>query len=86
MIKCPEKGMLMACIRKQGGTFMASEVLFPPVEFEKSDSEQTLPSRFSRLIDQMGLQDVVRDKLTAVKMHLGLRSAALEQGNIRSGK
>jgi len=50
---------------------MASEVLFSSVEFEKYDSEQTLPARFGRLIDQMGMQDVVRGKLTAVKMHLG---------------
>jgi len=50
---------------------MPSEILFSSVEYDKYDSDATLPAKFGRLIDQMGMQDVVKDKWTAVKMHLG---------------
>lgn len=50
---------------------MASEVLFSSVKFGKYDADSTLPAKFNRLIDRMGLTEVVKDKWTAVKMHLG---------------
>lgn len=50
---------------------MGSKVLFSPVKFNKYDASETLPARFHNLIDSMGLKDVVKDKWTAVKMHLG---------------
>jgi len=50
---------------------MASEVLFSSVEYSKYDADVTLPAKFSRLLDELSLQDVVKGKLTAVKMHLG---------------
>lgn len=48
-----------------------SKVLFSSVEFTQYDYQVTLPSKFERLLDQTGLEDVVRDKHTAVKMHVG---------------
>jgi uncharacterized Fe-S center protein len=50
---------------------MAAEVLFSSIEYDKYDSGATLPAKFERMIDRIGFQDVVRDKLTAIKMHLG---------------
>ncbi len=50
---------------------MGSKVLFSSVDYDKLDAKQTLPSRFERLIDAMGLKDVVDGKWTAVKMHVG---------------
>lgn len=50
---------------------MSSEILFSSVEYDKYDSDVTLPAKFGRLVDQMGLQDVVKGKLTAIKMHVG---------------
>lgn len=50
---------------------MASEILFSSVEYDKYDADVTLPAKFGRLIDQMGLQEVVNGKLTAIKMHVG---------------
>lgn len=48
-----------------------SDVLFASVAFDRLDADATLPAKFNRLIDRMGLEHVVKDKLTAVKMHLG---------------
>ena len=50
---------------------MAENILFASVEYDKYDSDATLPAKFGRLIDQMGMQDVVKGKWTAIKMHLG---------------
>lgn len=50
---------------------MASEILFSSVEYDKYDADVTLPAKFGRLVDQMGLQDVVKGKWTAIKMHMG---------------
>jgi uncharacterized Fe-S center protein len=50
---------------------MASEILFSSVEYDKYDSDVTLPAKFGRLLERTGLQEVVRDKLTVIKMHVG---------------
>jgi len=50
---------------------MASKVLFASVKYDKYDAGVTLPAKFGRLIEKMNMQDVVKDKLTAIKMHLG---------------
>lgn len=50
---------------------MSSNVLFSSVKYNKYDPSVTLPAKFNRLIDKMGMQDIVKDKWTAVKMHLG---------------
>jgi len=50
---------------------MPAEILFSTVEYEKYDSNLTLPAKFGRLIDQMDLGKVVKGKWTAIKMHLG---------------
>ena len=56
---------------------MKSKVLFASVLYDKYDADVTLPAKFGRLIDrmslEMGLEDVVKDKWTAIKMHLGRR-------------
>jgi len=50
---------------------MKSRVLFAPLDFNAYDAEQTLPARFSRLLDASGLADIVNRKHTAIKMHVG---------------
>jgi len=48
-----------------------SLVLFSSVKYDKYDSSVTLPAKFERIIKNMGLESVVKDKWTAIKMHLG---------------
>lgn len=50
---------------------MKTNILFAPVTFQKYEPDETLPARFERLIDRMGLAPVVKGKWTAVKMHVG---------------
>lgn len=50
---------------------MSQKVYFSSVKFSKYDSEQTLPSRFERMLDASGVKETVDGKWTAVKMHLG---------------
>lgn len=52
---------------------MSSKVLFASVKYDKYDASATLPAKFERLIDKMGLEAIVQDKWTAIKMHLGRR-------------
>jgi len=50
---------------------MKSKVLFAPVDFDAYDADQTLPARFTRLIDESGAAGKVKGKSVAVKMHVG---------------
>ncbi len=50
-----------------------SEVLFASAAFDRYDAAATLPAKFERLVDAMGLADKVGGKITAIKMHLGRR-------------
>lgn len=50
---------------------MSSSVLFSSVKFDKYDTDVTLPAKFKRLIDRMGMEETVKNKLVALKMHLG---------------
>jgi uncharacterized protein len=50
---------------------MGSKVWFSDMEYDKYDADVTLPARFGRMIDAMGMGDAVAGKLTAVKMHVG---------------
>ncbi|MDS1030908.1 DUF362 domain-containing protein [Bacillota bacterium LX-D] len=50
---------------------MSAKILFSSVKFDKYDADVTLPAKFGRLIDKMDLEKTVKDKWTAVKMHLG---------------
>lgn len=50
---------------------MSSKVLYAPMAFAGYHREYTLPVRFERLIDQLGLKKAVKGKKTVVKMHLG---------------
>ncbi|HEX2926611.1 MAG TPA: DUF362 domain-containing protein [Ruminiclostridium sp.] len=48
-----------------------SSVLFSSVKYDKYDSSVTLPAKFERLIDNIGMEGAVKGKWTAIKMHLG---------------
>lgn len=50
---------------------MSSKILFSSVDYDRYDGDVTLPAKFKRLLDKMGFEDVVKDKWTAVKMHVG---------------
>jgi len=50
---------------------MKSTVLFSSVKYDKYDANVTLPAKFGRMIDNMDIKNIVKGKLTAVKMHLG---------------
>jgi uncharacterized protein len=50
---------------------MSSKVLFSSMMYSKYDADVTLPAKFGRLIDKMGMEETVKGKWTAVKMHLG---------------
>lgn len=50
---------------------MSSEVLFSSVKFDRYDPAVTLPAKFGRMIDSTSLSGKVKDRLTAIKMHLG---------------
>ena len=48
-----------------------SDVLFTSVKFDKYEGGHTLPSKFKRLIEKMGMDNVVKGKNVAIKMHVG---------------
>ncbi len=48
-----------------------STVLFSSVAYSQYDAQVTLPAKFERLLDRSPLKDMVHDKVTAVKMHVG---------------
>jgi len=48
-----------------------SKVLFSPMAFSKYEASQTLPEKFSRLLDKSGLAAKVKGKTVAIKMHVG---------------
>lgn len=50
---------------------MNSKVFFSSVKFNKYDPSVTLPAKFERLLDNMNLEEAVKGKWTAIKMHLG---------------
>lgn len=50
---------------------MSSKVLFASVNYDKYDADVSLPAKFGRLIDRMGMEEVVKNKLTVIKMHVG---------------
>lgn len=48
-----------------------SKVLFAPMAYSKYEASQTLPEKFTRLLQKSGLADKVKDKTVAIKMHVG---------------
>ncbi|MDR0841157.1 MAG: DUF362 domain-containing protein [Christensenellaceae bacterium] len=50
-----------------------SKVLFAPMGFSRYDIDQTLPSRFERLLQKSELGDMVQGKTVAIKIHVGDR-------------
>lgn len=50
---------------------MASKVLFAPMAYARYEANQTLPAKFSRLLEQSGLAEKVKGKTVAIKMHVG---------------
>ena len=50
---------------------MASKVLFSPMAYTRYEASQTLPEKFSRMLEKSGLGDKVNGKTVAIKMHVG---------------
>ncbi len=50
---------------------MPAAVLFAPVAFSRYEASQTLPEKFSRLLNKTGLAEKVKGKTIAIKMHVG---------------
>ena len=50
---------------------MKPEVLFAPLDYNAYDADQTLPARFSRLLEKSGVADMAKGKTVAIKMHVG---------------
>ncbi|GHU69074.1 4Fe-4S ferredoxin [Clostridia bacterium] len=50
---------------------MPSKLLFAPVAYARYEKEQTLPSKFERMLEQSGLGERLKDKTVAIKMHVG---------------
>lgn len=50
---------------------MSANLLFSSVKYDRYDPDVTLPAKFGRLVNNMGLEEVVKGKLTVIKMHLG---------------
>ena len=48
-----------------------SEVFFTSVKAKKIEAEQTLPSKFDRLLQKCGLDSIVKGKRVLIKMHFG---------------
>ena len=48
-----------------------SKVLFAPMAFSRYEASETLPEKFSRLLEQTGLAEKVKGKKVAIKMHVG---------------
>lgn len=64
-------GGIIVNVKFIGGGMMESKILFASVKYKKYDADETLPAKFGRLLDKMDMQEVVKDKWTAIKMHLG---------------
>lgn len=50
---------------------MSAKLLFASSSYERYDGDCTLPAKFERMIDKMGLAEKVKGKSTAIKMHVG---------------
>lgn len=50
---------------------MSADILFASASYERYDADVTLPAKFKRMIPKMGLQDKVKGKSVAIKMHVG---------------
>lgn len=50
---------------------MANKVLFAPMAYTRYEATQTLPEKFSRLLEASGLSERLKGKTVAIKMHVG---------------
>jgi uncharacterized Fe-S center protein len=50
---------------------MSAKVLFASASYTGYDADVTLPAKFERMLDKMELEDKVKGKLVAIKMHVG---------------
>ena len=50
---------------------MSKEVLFAPMAYSRYEATQTLPEKFSRMLEKSGLAEKVAGKKVAIKMHVG---------------
>jgi uncharacterized Fe-S center protein len=48
-----------------------AKILFASSSYTRYDADVTLPAKFGRMIDKMGLAEKVKGKLVAIKMHVG---------------
>lgn len=48
-----------------------SKVLFAPIAYSRYEASETLPEKFSRLLEKTGLKEKVKGKKVAIKMHVG---------------
>lgn len=48
-----------------------SEVLFAPMAYSRYEASETLPEKFSRMLERSGLGARVKGKTVAIKMHVG---------------
>jgi uncharacterized Fe-S center protein len=48
-----------------------SEVLFSSIKIKSIEADQTLPAKFKRMINEIGLGNIVKGKRVCLKMHLG---------------
>lgn len=48
-----------------------SKVLFAPMAFARYEASETLPEKFTRLLEKTGLREKVKGKKVAIKMHVG---------------
>lgn len=50
---------------------MAANVLFTPMAYSRYEASESLPEKFSRLLQRSGLSEKVNGKTVAIKMHVG---------------
>lgn len=50
---------------------MTANLLFAPMAYSRYEASQTLPEKFSRLLERSGLADKLPGKKVAIKMHVG---------------
>lgn len=50
---------------------MSAKILFATSEYTRYESDATLPAKFKRMVAKMGLEEKVKGKHVAIKMHVG---------------
>lgn len=50
---------------------MSAKILYASVDFVKLTPDATLPAKFNRMLDKLNLEQTVKGKTVAIKMHVG---------------